>query len=93
MTLTLFSLFALLMLLRVPIFVCLALATIVVLWQQGFVMYMIPQRMFAALDITTLMAIPGFVFAGVIMARGGIARHLVDALRTWVAIPPGVWPW
>lgn len=89
MTLTLFSLFALLMLLRVPIFVCLALATIVVLWQQGFVMYMIPQRMFAALDITTLMAIPGFVFAGVIMARGGIARHLVDALRTWVGHTSG----
>lgn len=89
MTWTLFSLFALLLLLRVPIFACLALATIFVLWQEDFVLYMIPQRMFAALDISTLMAIPGFVFAGIIMARGGIARYMIDALRTWVGHTSG----
>lgn len=89
MTLTLFSLFALLLLLRVPIFICLALATIVVLWQQGFALHMIPQRMFAALDVNTLMAVPGFVFAGVIMARGGISRYLIEALRVWVGHTAG----
>lgn len=89
MTLLLFSLFVLLLLLRVPIFVSLALSTIFVLWQQGFTMYMIPQRIFASLDSTTLMAIPGFVFAGIIMARGGISKYLIEALRAWIGHMPG----
>ncbi|UFJ38903.1 TRAP transporter large permease [Brevibacillus humidisoli] len=89
MTLLLFSLFVILLLFRVPIFVSLALSTIFVLWQQGFTMYTIPQRIFASLDATTLMAIPGFVFAGIIMARGGISKYLIECLRSWVGHLPG----
>lgn len=89
MTWLLFSLFVLLFLLRVPIFVSLGLSTILILWQGGFTMYMIPQRMFAALDHSTLMAIPGFVFAGIIMARGGISKYLIEALKSWVGHTSG----
>lgn len=89
MTLLLFSLFIVMLLLRVPIFVSLALSTIVVLWLQGFTMYTIPQRIFASLDASTLMAIPGFVFAGIIMARGGISKYLIACLRAWVGHLPG----
>jgi C4-dicarboxylate transporter DctM subunit len=89
MTWLLFSLFVILFLLRVPIFVSLALSTIIILWQGGFTMYMIPQRMFSALDHATLMAIPGFVFAGIIMARGGISKYLIGALRSWVGHTSG----
>jgi C4-dicarboxylate transporter DctM subunit len=89
MTLLLFSLFVILFLLRVPIFMSLALSTIFVLWQSNFTMYMIPQRMFSALDSPTLMAIPGFVFAGIIMARGGISKYLIQALRSWVGHTSG----
>ncbi|WP_047151805.1 TRAP transporter large permease subunit [Aneurinibacillus tyrosinisolvens] len=84
MVLTLFSSFIGLMLLRVPIAISLALSTVLVLMMSDFNMNMVPQRMFAALDSFPLMAIPGFVLAGVILARGGISKYLIEALRTWV---------
>lgn len=89
MVLTLFSSFIGLMLLRVPIAISLALATVLVLIQSDFNMNMVPQRMFAALDSFPLMAIPGFVLAGVILARGGISKYLIEALRKWVGHLPG----
>jgi C4-dicarboxylate transporter DctM subunit len=77
------------MLLRVPIAISLSLATVFVLMQSDFNMNMVPQRMFSALDSFALMAIPGFVLAGVILARGGISKYLIEALRTWVGHLPG----
>jgi C4-dicarboxylate transporter DctM subunit len=89
MTLTLFSSFIILMLLRVPIAISLALSTVFVLMQTSFNMNMMPQRLFSALDSFALMAIPGFVLAGVILARGGISKYLIEALRKWVGHLPG----
>lgn len=89
MTVILFSLFVILFLLRVPIFISLILSTVYVLWQSDFTMFMVTQRMFSALDSSTLMAIPGFVFAGIIMARGGISKYLIEALRSWVGHTSG----
>lgn len=89
MALTLFAIFALLLLLRVPIAFALALSTTFILTQSGFTMDMMPQRMFSALDSSTLMAIPGFVFAGIIMAKGGISKYLIEALKKWVGHFPG----
>src|SRR5690606_31149656 len=48
---------------------------------------LISQRMFAGLNSFTLMAIPFFVLAGVVMESGGISRRIVDfssALIGWV---------
>lgn len=89
MTLTLFSIFIVLMILRVPIAISLALSTVFVLMQSNFNMNMVPQRMFSAIDSFPLMAIPGFVLAGVILARGGISKYLIESLRTWVGHLPG----
>lgn len=89
MTLTLFSIFLVLMLLRVPIAISLALSTVFVLMQENFNMNMVPQRMFSSLDSFPLMAIPGFVLAGVLLARGGISKYLIESLRTWVGHLPG----
>jgi C4-dicarboxylate transporter DctM subunit len=89
MTLLLFSVFILLMLFRVPIAISLALSTILVFSQTNFNMNMVPQRMFTALDSFPLMAIPGFVLAGVLLARGGISKYLIEALRTWIGHLPG----
>jgi len=50
---------------------------------------MIPQRIFTALDSFPMMAIPGFVLAGVLMARGGISKYLIEALRAWIGHLPG----
>ncbi|MEX2414540.1 MAG: TRAP transporter large permease subunit [Paenibacillaceae bacterium] len=84
MTILLFSIFIVLMLLRVPIAISLALSTIIVLTQIDFNLQMVPQRVFTAMDSFPLMAIPGFVLAGVILARGGISKYLIGALRAWV---------
>ena len=87
--LTLLISFFILVFLRVPIAISLALATILMLFMADFNMNMMPQRMFTALDSFPMMAIPGFVLAGAIMARGGISKYLIEALRAWVGHLPG----
>ncbi|EFI69695.1 MULTISPECIES: TRAP transporter large permease [Lysinibacillus] len=81
--------FFLLLFLRVPVAISLALSTILVFFQIDFNMNMIPQRIFTALDSFPMMAIPGFVLAGVLMARGGISKYLIEALRAWIGHLPG----
>lgn len=89
-TALLFSLFVILFLLNVPIAISLAVAAITVLGlTSNFSLYMIVQRMFASLLSPPLLAIPGFVFAGVLMSRGGIAKYLIQALRAWFGHLPG----
>jgi C4-dicarboxylate transporter DctM subunit len=80
----LFGIFVVLFLLRVPIAISLAMATIVVFFLDGYALPALVQKIFSSLDSPTLMAIPGFVFAGVLLAKGGISRYLIDALRSWV---------
>ncbi|MBI4888740.1 MAG: TRAP transporter large permease subunit [Acidobacteria bacterium] len=88
--LALFALFVVLLLLGVPIAIALALASVGLLAATtDFTLYMISQRMFSALDSSALVAIPGFVIAGAIMAHGGISSRLVTALRAWVGHLPG----
>jgi len=89
-TLALFSLFIILFLLNVPIAVALAVAAITVMYFMGdYTLFMIVQRMYASLMVETLMAIPAFVFAGVVMSKGGIAKYLIYALRAWFGHLPG----
>lgn len=84
-TVALFSIFIILFLLHVPIGISLAVASVLILaFTTNFNIFMISQKMFTALNSEALMAIPGFVFAGAIMAHGGISRYLIDALRTWL---------
>lgn len=79
-----FIIFFLLLLLRVPVAVSLIVSASVALLDSGFNLSSLPQKMFASLDSPTLMAIPGFVLAGVLMSRGGISKALVDALKAWI---------
>ncbi|GAB6157504.1 TRAP transporter large permease subunit [Desulfotomaculum varum] len=89
-TVYIFSLFIILFLLNVPIAIALATSAIIVLSvTMDYSLYMIVQRMFASLLSPTLMAIPAFVFAGVLMSRGGIAKYLIDFLRAWLGHLPG----
>ena len=86
----LFGTFAVLLLLRVPIGVSLATASLITFWVQGdFNILQAASRMFEGINSFALLAIPGFVFTGVVMARGGIAKYLVEAVRTWVGHVPG----
>lgn len=76
------------LLLGVPVVFVLGMSAVVALLTTTDVPITIAsQRVFAGLNSFTLMAIPFFVFAGVIMDAGGISRRIVDfssALIGWV---------
>ncbi|MEE4279964.1 MAG: TRAP transporter large permease [Halieaceae bacterium] len=81
------GLFLALILLGTPIVFSLGVSAAVSIVSLDIPVSIIAQRVFAGLDSFTIMAIPFFIFAGVIMERGGIARRIVDfavALVGWV---------
>ena len=81
---TLFLLF----LINTPIAIAIgAASTVAILVQGDFPMMMVVQRMVAGTDSFHLMAVPLFMYAGVIMERGGISQRLIDfanALTGWL---------
>ncbi|GBF35583.1 TRAP-type C4-dicarboxylate transport system large permease component [Desulfocucumis palustris] len=89
-TAVLFLIFVGLFLVNVPIAISLAIAALVLLaTTTDFTLYMMAQRMFASLLSPPLLAIPSFVFAGVVMSYGGISKYLIAALRAWFGHLPG----
>ncbi|UOQ94895.1 TRAP transporter large permease subunit [Halobacillus shinanisalinarum] len=82
--LALFLSFIVLCIIRVPVAISLGLSSILALNMIDFTMYTVIQKMFSQLTHVSLMAIPGFVFTGIIMSKGGISRHLIEALKAWV---------
>jgi len=80
----LFGSLVLLLLMRVPIGISLGVSSIIGLLLIDYNIQTIPFNMFAAVDNVVLMAIPGFIFAGLIMAKGGISFHLIEALKSMV---------
>ncbi|MFJ8064701.1 TRAP transporter large permease [Psychrobacillus sp. NPDC096426] len=75
--------------LRVPIAISLVVSSITGLFLVDFSLNTVIQKMFTGVNSTTLMAIPGFVFAGLIMAKGGISKYLIECIRTWVGHTKG----
>ena len=82
--LSLFFLFAL----NAPIAVAIGTASIIALVVQGdFSPMIVVQRMVSGTDSFHLMAVPLFMYAGVIMEKGGISSRLIDfanALTGWL---------
>lgn len=78
MGLTLFLSFLILMFLGVPIAVAIGLASAVILVQQDIPLMLVVQRMFSGVDNFSLIAVPLFILAGDIMARGRISERLVE---------------
>ncbi|MET3699822.1 C4-dicarboxylate transporter DctM subunit [Bacillus oleivorans] len=83
-TIVLFGSFIILLLIRVPIGISLGVSSILGLFLINYNLQTIPYNMFSAINSVTLMAIPGFIFAGLLMAKGGISFHLIEALKSWV---------
>ncbi|GGA20103.1 TRAP transporter large permease [Psychrobacillus lasiicapitis] len=83
-TLVLLISFFVLCLIRVPIAVSLGLSSLFALSLIDFTMYAVIQKMFTSVSSSALMAIPGFIFAGIIMSRGGISFALIEALKSWI---------
>src|SRR5699024_3961286 len=85
----LFITFLLLLLLRVPIGISLGVSSIIALFLIDYNLQTVPENMFSSVNSVVLMAIPGFIYAGLIMAKGGISYHLIEALKAWIGHTKG----
>ena len=73
------------MLIGVPILLCIALVSFLgIAAEPGIVLPLYAQKTFAQLDSYTLLALPYFILAGVLMSAGGMSQQLVDFARVLV---------
>lgn len=83
------AVFILLMLMRTPIAVSMGLASLLGFILVGFNITTVGSTLYTAVASTSMITIPGYIFAGSIMANGGISKHLLDALESWIGHIPG----
>jgi C4-dicarboxylate transporter DctM subunit len=69
------------LLLGLPIFMSLGVATCVTLLVSDVTLSMIPQTLFRGVDKFPLLAIPCFILAGSLMEYGGVTRQIIDVVR------------
>jgi C4-dicarboxylate transporter DctM subunit len=81
-----------LLVLGIPLWlVFLVSSTIVLFLFTNVSLTVVTSTLFGALDNLVLMAVPGFIFAGVIMGRGGMTQRLVTWIHGLVGpIPAGI---
>lgn len=83
------SFFALLVI-NAPICVAIAVSSLLAMFANGSdAGYTVAQRMANGIDSFPLLAIPFFVFSGILMGRGGLARRLIDFASVFVGRFPG----
>ena len=73
----LFGVFALLLLIGVPVAFALAASSLATVMYLGLPTLVVVQQTAAGASVTTLIAIPLFIFAGEMMMRGGISDRLI----------------
>ncbi len=79
-----------LLVLNAPIAVAIAVASLAAIAAKGtFPLMVAAQRLFAGADSFHLLAVPLFMFAGVLMESGGISRRIVDLANALVGWLPG----
>ncbi len=79
-----------LFLINTPIAIAIAITSISIIVINGdFSLMIVIQRMFGGADSFHLMAVPLFMYAGLIMEKGGISRRLVDFANALVGWLPG----
>ena len=78
--------------LGIPIYIALGIGTLAALSVAGMPMLVLPQKLFAGMNSSSLLAIPFFILAGNIMSRS-ITTKLIDvanALIGWIQGSLGV---
>lgn len=81
----LFSSFITLLLVGMPVAFALGIASMLTVMITEIVpVSYLTQTMFGAVDSYALLAVPLFVFSGVIMEYGGLSRRLIDAAKAFV---------
>jgi len=65
-----------------PIFlVLLSAVTVALVFYMNVPLAALHQNLFGAIDVFALLAVPYFVYAGELMARGSVARRIVDVVQ------------
>ncbi|MBB6306325.1 TRAP transporter large permease [Xanthobacter tagetidis] len=80
----LFGVFALLLLLGMPVAFCLGLASVATVVYLGLPPIVVFQQMNSGMNAFSMLAIPFFIFAGDLMMRGGIADRLIGMAASLV---------
>ncbi len=83
-TLLLVAGFFLLLFLRIPVALSLALSSVVTALFLNIKLTILVQGMFSSVDSFALLAVPFFIIAGEMMGKGGISRRLVNFSRVLV---------
>lgn len=78
MIILLFGIFLLLLLFGVPIAFALGLASFVYILFSDLPLMIIPQKMYAGIDVFVLLSIPGFILAGNLMNSSGITSRIIN---------------
>ena len=84
--------FLLLLFLRVPISISLAIASIATILTQlpfDLSIFVAAQKLVTSIDNFSLLAVPFFILAGILMTNGGIAERLVNFAKVLVGRMPG----
>ena len=71
----------------VPVAVTLGLASMAYLFVADIPIVVMPQKMYAGMDVFVLLSIPGFILAGNLMNRGGITGRIIrfaNAMVGWI---------
>lgn len=79
-----------LFIINTPIAIGIGAASVITILVQGdFPLMMVAQRMFSGTDSFHLMAVPLFMFTGVLMEAGGISKRIIDFANALVGWLPG----
>ena len=84
MAVVLFGLFFVMVFLNIPVAVALGVSSLAGLTMGGFPLTTLTDTMYSAIGKFTLLAIPFFILAGVIMEYAGISRRLVQFAKVCV---------
>lgn len=83
----LFGVFIAGLVLGIPIAITLGLSSLAYILFTGLPPVVMPQKIYAGMDVFVLLSIPGFILAGNLMNRGGITNRIIrfaNALVGWV---------
>ena len=71
----------------IPVAIALGLSSLSYLLLSGIPLVVIPQKVYAGIDVFVLLSIPGFILAGNLMNNGGITERIIrfaNALVGWI---------
>ncbi len=83
----LFSVFIAGLVLGIPVAITLGISSLAYLLIAGLPPVVMPQKMYAGMDVFVLLSIPGFILAGNLMNRGGITHRIIrfaNSIVGWI---------